>query len=161
MPKCFLLTAYPFPAGSSSYTWKACGESSSLQPRTDGYGRSGVYWVVDGTDMFNGSLVMSGSITVIADNYQSDYGSCNGCTPVAIKYDCINGDCIDSSKYKTLGIYQSLADCQAVCANGGACGSGKQCVDPTTFCPSGKVCIDQNEYSEIQALISKINSEVC
>lgn len=76
-------------------------------------------------------------------------------------YDCLNGQCVTSSKYTTPGIYKSLADCQAVCANGGACGSGKQCVEPTTYCPNGKVCIDQEEYGNIQGLIAKINSEVC
>ncbi|MGV0102232.1 hypothetical protein NSTCB13_06120 [Nostoc sp. DSM 114160] len=77
------------------------------------------------------------------------------------KYDCINGTCTDANTHKTAGIYQSLADCQAVCANGGACASGKQCVDPTTFIPSGKVCIDQGEFASIEALISKIGGEVC
>ena len=95
-----------------------------------------------------------GSIHVTIDS------STNSCPPV-ITYDCINGVCIPSTQYKTAGIYNSLANCQAVCANGGACASGKQCVDPTTFCPDGKVCIDQSEFASIEALISKINSEVC
>ncbi|BBD69684.1 hypothetical protein NIES4072_29800 [Nostoc commune NIES-4072] len=77
------------------------------------------------------------------------------------QYDCINGQCITKTQYNTPGIYNSLADCQAVCSNGGACASGKQCVDPTTFCPDGKVCIDQGEFASIEALISKIGSEVC
>ena len=80
---------------------------------------------------------------------------------VSATYDCINGACISSTQYKTPGIYQSLSDCQTVCANGGSCGDGKQCVDPTNFCPPGKVCIDQSEFSSIEALISKIGSEVC
>lgn len=110
-----------------------------------------------------------GSITAL--NSQADVtawqgsrtvlGSCSGCTVSNPKYDCVNGNCFDSNTYKTPGIYNSLSDCQAVCANGGACSSGKQCVDPTTFCPSGKVCIEQTEYDSIQGLISKINSEVC
>lgn len=77
------------------------------------------------------------------------------------KYDCINGVCTLSTQYQTPGLYKSLADCQAVCADGGACGSGKQCVDPTTFCPPGKVCIDDSELSSIEGLIANINSEVC
>ncbi|MHC5751501.1 MAG: hypothetical protein ACYTXF_12935 [Nostoc sp.] len=82
--------------------------------------------------------------------------------PVSEKqYDCINGACTVNTTYSTPGLYKSLADCQAVCANGGACAAGKQCVDPTTFCPDGKVCIDQGEFSSIEALISKIGSEVC
>lgn len=81
--------------------------------------------------------------------------------PNSEKYDCLNGTCVGSTRYKTPGIYKSLVDCQAVCANGGACSEGKQCVDPTTFCPDGKVCIDQGEFASIEALISKIGSEVC
>ncbi|MEH1959859.1 MAG: hypothetical protein V7L05_08225 [Nostoc sp.] len=81
--------------------------------------------------------------------------------PTTPKYDCINGQCISKNTYSTPGIYATLADCQAVCANGGACAAGKQCVDPTTFCPDGKICIEQSEFSSIEALISKINSEVC
>lgn len=84
-----------------------------------------------------------------------------GPCPVSQKFDCINGNCLDADKYTTPGIYQSLSDCQAVCANGGACASGKQCVDPTTFCPPGQVCIDQGEFGSIEALISQIGSEVC
>ncbi|BBD67959.1 hypothetical protein NIES4072_47290 [Nostoc commune NIES-4072] len=79
----------------------------------------------------------------------------------AESYDCINGVCTLSTQYKTQGIYRSLADCQGVCANGGACAEGKKCVDPTTFCPDGKVCLDQGEFASIEALISKIGSEVC
>ncbi|MBN3939180.1 hypothetical protein [Nostoc sp. NMS9] len=77
------------------------------------------------------------------------------------KYDCINGKCIVKTQYNTPGLYQSLADCQAVCANGGACAEGKQCVDPTTFCPLDKVCIDKGEFADAEAIIAKINSEVC
>ncbi|MEH1824462.1 MAG: hypothetical protein V7L22_03685 [Nostoc sp.] len=90
-----------------------------------------------------------------------DQTPCTGCTPGTSSYDCINGTCTLASKYSTPGLYTSLSDCQAVCANGGACAEGKKCVDPTTFCPDGKVCIDQGEFSTAEALISKIGSEVC
>lgn len=93
-------------------------------------------------------------------NYLSFSSSCDP-IPLQVSYDCINGECIKKTQYNTLGIYKSLADCQAVCANGGACAAGKQCVDPTTFCPDGKVCIEQGEFASIEGLISKINSEVC
>ncbi len=85
----------------------------------------------------------------------------NCTTPTLSKYDCINGNCVPKSTYNTPGLYVSLADCQAVCANGGACAEGKQCVDPITFCPDGKVCLDKGEFASIEALISKIDSEVC
>lgn len=80
------------------------------------------------------------------------------CPQATTKYDCLNGQCVPNN---ILGLYNSLDDCQAVCANGGACSPGKQCVDPVTFCPDGKVCIDQGEFLSIEALISKIGSEVC
>lgn len=93
--------------------------------------------------------------------YDSGYYGSACDMPVVTKYDCLNGNCVESTEYKTPGIYQSLSDCQAVCANGGACASGKKCVDPTTFCPDGKVCLDQGEFDSVEALISKIGSEVC
>ncbi|MEH2211063.1 hypothetical protein [Nostoc sp.] len=82
-------------------------------------------------------------------------------TADAVFYDCLNGKCVLKTQYNTPGIYNSLADCQAVCASGGACGEGRQCVDPTTFIPSGKVCLDKGEFESIEALISRIGSEVC
>ena len=158
--QCFLLTAYPYPSGS--YTWKICGNTSVLKPRTSSSGIQGVYWEVDGVDLFGGSFILSGSVAVVPWDTASDYGSCDSCkTSPSIKYDCLNGNCVASTQYQTPGLYQSLSDCQAVCANGGACASGKQCIDPTNFCPPGKICIDQGEFSSIEALISKINSEVC
>lgn len=93
--------------------------------------------------------------------YTDAYILSTTCDPLPELYDCINGNCIASTTHGTSGLYKSLADCQAVCANGGACAEGKQCVDPTTFIPSGKVCIDQGEFDSIEALIAKINSEVC
>ncbi|MEH2278124.1 MAG: hypothetical protein V7K40_25905 [Nostoc sp.] len=113
------------------------------------------YLVVDGVsaypDFAGGSAAGYGTISEI---------DCGTGQPFP-KYDCLNGTCVQKTQYNTPGLYPSLADCQAVCANGGACGSGKQCVDPTTFCPPGKVCIEQSEFSEIEGLISQINSEVC
>ena len=104
------------------------------------------------------------SITQVADSsYRPPgvtvYGNCDSCKPST--YDCINGVCTVKTQYNTPGLYNSLSDCQAVCANGGSCGDGKQCIDPTNFCPPGKICIDQGEFSSIEALISKIGSEVC
>jgi len=149
MPKCFLLTAYPFPAGSPSYTWKACGNSSSLAPRTHPHWGQGVYWIVDGVDMFAGSLVASGTISVVPDNTPADYGNCTSCTPVSVPYDCVNGNCVESSQYNTPGIYNSLANCQAVCGVS------------STDCPPGKVCLEQAEYDSINNLIAQLGGELC
>lgn len=76
-------------------------------------------------------------------------------------YDCINGTCELSTKYKTPGFYKSLADCQKICGSSGVCGDGKQCVDPNVFCPQGKVCLDNSEYQQITNLISRISQQVC
>ncbi|MEH2001105.1 MAG: hypothetical protein V7L00_20540 [Nostoc sp.] len=113
------------------------------------------YWGFAYTSFNNATSFVDGSYTI----FQSDEASCQHIDND--KYDCINGNCVVSSQYKTPGIYTGLATCQAVCANGGACAAGKQCVDPTTFCPDGKVCIEQAEFASVEGLISKINSEVC
>ncbi|MGV0102345.1 hypothetical protein NSTCB13_00866 [Nostoc sp. DSM 114160] len=111
------------------------------------------YWGYAYTSFNNAASFADGSYTI----FQSDQASCQ----VTARYDCINGTCTLSNQYSTPGLYNSLSDCQAVCANGGACAEGKQCIDPTKFIPSGKVCIDQGEFDSIEALISKIGSEVC
>lgn len=86
----------------------------------------------------------------------------NNCAPSGQElHDCINGTCVKNTQYGTPGLYKSLADCQAVCANGGGCGEGKQCVDPNTYCAPGKVCIDQSEFNEISGLVGVINGKFC
>ncbi|MGF1964601.1 MAG: hypothetical protein RMX99_034565, partial [Aulosira sp. DedVER01a] len=74
-------------------------------------------------------------------------------------YDCINGACVPSSTYSTLGVFSSLEACQTQCSANGNCGSGKVCAD-SSYCPPGKVCIEQVEYSEIQGLISQLSSDL-
>lgn len=140
--KCWLLRANPF--SGSSYTWKACGETSSLKPRP-GTIRNGVYWELDGVDMFDGSEVRNTStIEIVADDYPADYGSCTDCTPAAVIYDCINGACIDADTYGTPGIYASLEECEI------ACGTG---------C-SGK-CISNSDWAQIEGLINQLKQKNC
>ena len=155
--RCWVVNATP----TDSYSLFFCAEVAYFKPQ-----QRGVTVIADGVDLFDGDWIYSNSTLVDGGGkiptpaYPNKvFGSCSQC--FASTYDCLNGLCIASNTYNTPGLYKSLADCQAVCANGGACGSGKQCVDPTTFCPNGKVCIDQDEYSNIQGLIAKINSEVC
>ena len=152
------------PYDSNNYEVFACGTTPEYRQAT--YGTNpGYNLYMDGVRLQDetyqyGSrraVVPVSSSTTTPGFYSS--GSCDGCK--AALYDCLNGNCVQSTKYATPGIYASLSDCQAVCANGGACASGKQCVDPTTFCPPGQICIDQDEYSNLQGLIAKINSEVC
>lgn len=138
------------------------------------YGASNSFAPYDGnTCLRNPWATTAGSITLCTNEselasamsagiaYINDCNACLSNPPPQQKYDCINGVCTPKSTYSTPGIYASLTDCQAVCANGGACAEGKQCLDPNTYCPPGKVCIDQGEFSEAEALISKIGSEVC
>ena len=138
---------------------------------------SGVYSDLGTVSNYNYTLKVTGSgicggytFIVVNSTGSTIYTSTSPAQNVALRfdgnpppttYDCLNGNCVMSTQYSTPGQYASLSDCQAVCANGGACANGKQCVDPTNFCPNGKVCIDQDEYTNIQGLISKINSEVC
>lgn len=140
-----------------------CVESATTVP-----GSCGVVQVINGINTGIGAKILNfipvtqvGAYPIppeYSTRYDSGYyGAC--CDPK--QYDCINGVCTKKTLYNTPGIYQSLEDCQAVCANGGSCADGKQCVDPTNFCPPGKVCIDQGEFSSIESLISQINSEVC
>ncbi|MEH2400193.1 hypothetical protein [Nostoc sp.] len=145
------------------YEYFACGTNASFQLS------GGVQLLyLDGENLGGGGFnyrTGTQSLSVVPDDtptpgYQT-FGNCTNCKNKVIFYDCINGNCTDKTQYNTPGIYKSLTDCQAVCANGGSCGDGKQCVDPTTFCPAGKVCIDDSEFSSIQNLISGINNEVC
>lgn len=80
--------------------------------------------------------------------------------PKSATYDCINGECIDSTKYSTAGYYKSLDDCKKKCGFSN-CGDGKICIDPNNYCPDNKVCIDKSEYDQINQLISKISGEIC
>ncbi len=48
--------------------------------------------------------------------------------PTEIKYDCINGNCIDSTVYGTSGIYSSLENCESNCGNSSQCQEGSDCV---------------------------------
>ena len=140
--KCFLLTAYPF--GGGSYTWKTCGNNSSLKPRTEG-GRTGVYWEVDGVDMFGGGYVQSGDISIVPWDTPSSTGNCNACQiPENEKYDCINGACTKATKYSTPGLYPSISDCEI------ACGTG---------C-SGK-CIPNSEWTRIEDLSNQLKNRNC
>ena len=142
MTKCFLLSAVPF--GGSNYTRKACGNTSSLKPRYSSQHGNGFYWDVDGVDMFNGSIIKSGSISVVSADTPSTYGSCSGCENVVIKYDCINAVCTQSSQYNTPGIYTSLSQCET------ACGTG---------C-SGQ-CISNEEWSKINSLANQLLNKNC
>lgn len=165
MSKCYAYTAYGAntnntpgqqlqPNGVTYPAWiRANTLESKLVTIEGGYynGCLGYFLFADG--------ISTGSLSALAHTFSEDPTNPN--CPPPTKYDCINGQCIIKTQYNTLGLYESLEDCQVVCANGGACAEGKQCIDPLTFVPSGKVCIDQNEFASIEVLINKIGSEVC
>lgn len=91
------------------------------------------------------------------------FGSCSGCEdPLPKTYDCINGSCIESTQYKTPGLYKSLEECQSKCGTMAAgCPPGEECLDPKNYCPPGHVCLTSSEFSEISSLASQIKGEIC
>ncbi|MEH2077023.1 MAG: hypothetical protein V7K57_21925 [Nostoc sp.] len=103
------------------------------------------YWGNKYTAFNNYYSFVDGSYTI----YQSDEPGCQIVTtpPVGAKkdYDCINGACIEKSKYNTPGLYQSLDDCQTVCG-------GTSC---------GGQCISNPDWAQIESLASQIRSKEC
>lgn len=132
------------------------------------FGANGVNISADGVTLGNSSYpyeIRAGSnLSIVTKAIPTPgaqtVGNCSGCE-LSGTYDCINGMCIASAQYKTPGYYKSLSDCQAICGDQGVCGNGKICIDPNSYCPPGKVCLEQAEYSQINALISKISQEIC
>jgi hypothetical protein len=108
----------------------------------------------------DGSIISQGVAGILCSTSSLYHSVSVQYIPDSIKYDCLNGECVNSTQYSTPGTYDSLASCQANCG-GTTCGTGRLCVDPNSFCPDGKVCLDQGEFSSIEALISKIGSKVC
>jgi len=48
---------------------------------------------------------------------------------IKTRYDCINGACLQSTTYKTPGIYNSLQECEQGCSvNSDGCPEGYECV---------------------------------
>lgn len=80
--------------------------------------------------------------------------------PPAPTYDCINGQCVNSSTYKTPGNYSSLAQCQANCGSGSGCSPPNVCVPPD-YCPPGMVCIPTEEWNQIEPLSSAVKGKAC
>jgi hypothetical protein len=89
---------------------------------------------------------------------------CPGCEPVVDKYDCINGTCELSSKYKTPGIYSDLSSCQSACTGGSgsnSCSAPNVCCPPpnvcvgTDYCPPNTKCLPMNEWNQIESLAAK------
>lgn len=61
-------------------------------------------------------------------------------------HDCINGNCLPSTTYKTMGFYSNLADCQSGCAKNSKC--------------AGE-CVPQNEIENLRTAVTKLRSRIC
>lgn len=72
------------------------------------------------------------------------YRSSNSCGIPTATFDCINGACINASKYNTPGMYPSLSECENVC--GAGCG--------------GK-CISNSEWAQIEGLSNQLKNRNC
>lgn len=70
------------------------------------------------------------------------------CGPVVELYDCINGDCLNSTVYKTPGKFQNLAACRSECSGGGGT-------------PCAGECIPLEEIAALQQAASNIRSRLC
>ncbi len=152
------------PYDSYNYEFFACGTTPEYRRAAVGQ-YPGFNLYLDGVNIA-GDTYQYGSnhgVSAVADSTPTPgfntSGSCGNCKASA--YDCLNGNCVDSTQYKTPGQYPDLKACQSICGSGGVCGNGKICIDPNNYCPDGKACLDQSEVSQINSLLSKVQGEVC
>ncbi|MEH2351934.1 hypothetical protein [Nostoc sp.] len=88
--------------------------------------------------------------TLVLATYTPSYvivtiaSSTNSCGILSAIFDCINGACINASKYNTPGIYPSLSECEI------ACGSG-----------CGGKCISSSEWAQIESLSNQLKNRNC
>lgn len=96
------------------------------------------------------------------NNFQINYTEfSNTCPPPSKKYDCINGQCVDSATFKTEGKYSSLAECEADCGvSTNSCTAPNICVSPD-YCPPGMVCIESAQWGQIEGLASDVKNKSC
>lgn len=157
--KCFLWAGKD--GFDRNYLFAFCGNNPHLVFHNSGGGKT-YYQVWDnGVNVFPNFWQHSSSITEVtsASAYTSSFenvsvfykqGSCVSCLPSSNnKYDCINGNCTQSTTYNTPGIYNSLEECQANC---GSSNPGNQC---------DGVCISSPEWATIQGLASQLKNKSC
>ena len=101
-----------------------CNENDTVtfeQPTDIAYGANGqyVFQRVVGTITFNNATFGDPIFGTYKGGFKKNVSTPD--PPPQIKYDCINGACIDSTQYKTPGIYTTLEECQANCGNGKDC----------------------------------------
>lgn len=98
----------------------------------------------------------------IVSNEVVDDSLCGSCIQNNGKYDCLNGNCVDSGVYGTPGKYATLEECQGNCSsNTNSCKPPFKCIDPENFCPPGKVCVPQDEWGQIVGLVQQNVAKHC
>ncbi len=130
-------------------------------------GGCGTNIVIDGTNygsnqVNNFVIVPNDDHSRIPAGYPFSGGNCSSCNTLIIKYDCVNGNCVQSTTYNTPGFFDNLSDCQNNCStNTNSCNSPFECIDPSNFCPPNKVCVPQDEWGQITNLIHQNISKHC
>ncbi|MGV0103039.1 hypothetical protein NSTCB13_01610 [Nostoc sp. DSM 114160] len=95
------------------------------------------YWGYAYTSFNNAESFADGTYTI----YRSDSASCQ----ILQKYDCINGACVPSSAHGTLGLYDSLSDCEVNCGFRGCSGQ----------------CISNSDWAQIEGLSNQLKNRNC
>ena len=151
-------------SGYPSYSgWDAFGGYELDNPQWQRIPGSAYGWqlIAAGTD--NRVLLSTGGIgdssSIIFDSAR-EFIKTDPLCQTSSKYDCVNGQCVFSSQYKTPGLYSTLAECQANCGNGPGCNPPNICAPPN-YCPPGMVCIPSEEWNQIEPLSSAVRSKAC
>jgi hypothetical protein len=135
----------------------SCGVTFGYNGGNTGIGARQIFW----------SIVNSVDPSLCPPDFPFYADQTNGekCWEYSIKYDCLNGNCVDSDVYKTPGNYATLVEYQANCGssnnNNNSCNPPFQCIDPTNFCPPDKICVPQDEWSQILGLLARNKAKHC
>lgn len=138
---------------SAWYEYFACGNNPEYR-----FNGSGYNLYIDGQNLGGSGYEYRAGTQQVAEvpratptsGFQS-FGSCSGCEePLPKNYDCLNGNCIESTVYETPGLYRTLEECQIVCGT-----------VTNNECPPGHVCLTTSEFSQISSLASQIKGEIC
>ena len=139
-------------ASSGSFTTSNCGYSGTVPAneewcvvREDNvWGAAGKYVIATAGQLSNVTQCHNAGVSIGYCNGQAFHYMRRYLIKDSAAYDCINGACTDSTKYKTPGIYQTLSDCET------ACGTG---------C-SGK-CISNSDWAQIEGLSGQLKKRNC
>ncbi len=149
-------------AGGAKFGSFICAETFETVP-----GGHGVYVIVNGQNLGSNrehyyQVVPNDNSSQLPAGFPYVGGNCSGCNNAIIKYDCVNGNCVEWTAYNTHGLFDDLSDCQNNCGtNTNNCAAPFQCIDPSNFCPPGKVCVPQDEWGQITSLVHQNISKHC